>query len=81
MKKAPWWADTSGVNSDMMRRDTVSRLVSWFTAAIPVPEVRAKLVVQELYPVGTCGADFAAYIRKQYDYFGGIVRDANIRAE
>lgn len=65
----------------MTPRNTVSRLVSWFTAAILVPEVKAKLVVQELYPVARCGADFAAYIRKQYDYFGGVIRDADIRAE
>ena len=65
----------------MTPRDTVSRLVSWFAAAILVPEVKAKLVVQELYPVGTCGADFATYIRKQYDFFGRVVRDADIRAE
>jgi hypothetical protein len=25
MKKAPWWAETSGVSSDMMRRETDSR--------------------------------------------------------
>lgn len=65
----------------MTPRDTVSRLVSWFTAALSVPEVKAKLIVQELYPVGTCGADFAAYIRKQYDFFGRVIRDADIRAE
>jgi tripartite-type tricarboxylate transporter receptor subunit TctC len=62
-------------------QNIISRLVGWFTAAIQVPEVKAKLAVQQLYPVGTCGADFAAYIRKQYDYLGRVIRDAKIKAE
>ena len=33
---------------------------SWFTAAMRVPEIKAKLVAQSLYPVGICGADFGA---------------------
>jgi hypothetical protein len=41
-----------------------------------VPEVKSKLVVQGLYPVGTCGADFAAYIRERYDDYGRIIREA-----
>jgi hypothetical protein len=28
-----------------------------------------------------CGADFAAYLRKQYDEYGRIIREANIKAE
>ena len=39
-------------------KETVSQLEGWFTAAMQVPEIKAKLVVQGLYPVGTCGADF-----------------------
>ena len=62
-------------------QDTVSQLSTWFTAAMQVREVRAKLVVQGLYPVGTCGADFAALIRKQHDDYGRIIREANIKAE
>jgi tripartite-type tricarboxylate transporter receptor subunit TctC len=45
------------------------------------PEVRAKLVAQRLYPVEICGVDFAALLRKQYDDFGPIIREANIKAE
>ena len=54
----------------------------WFgTAAIGTPEIKSKLAVQELYPVGLCGAEFGAYLRKQYDIYGRIIRDANIKAE
>ena len=58
-----------------------SQLSSWFVTAMQVPEVKAKLVVQGLYPVGTCGADFAADLRRQYDDYGRVIREANIKAE
>jgi hypothetical protein len=31
-------------------------------------------------PVGMCGADFVVYLRKQYDEYGQIIREANIKA-
>jgi hypothetical protein len=33
------------------------------------------------HPVGICGDDFAAHIRKQGDEYGHIIREANIKAE
>jgi tripartite-type tricarboxylate transporter receptor subunit TctC len=62
-------------------KQTVSQLAGWFTAALQVPEVRAKLVGQGLYPVGTCGADFGALLRRQYEDYGRVLREANIKAE
>jgi tripartite-type tricarboxylate transporter receptor subunit TctC len=62
-------------------KETVSQLAGWFTAALQVPEVKAKLVVQGLYPVSICGGDFAALLRKQYDYFGRAIREANFKTE
>jgi tripartite-type tricarboxylate transporter receptor subunit TctC len=62
-------------------KETVSQLAGWFTAAMQVPEVKAKLVVQGLFPVGTCGADFAALLRNQYEEFGRVIREANIKGE
>ena len=50
-------------------------------ASIGPASIRAKLTRQGLYPVGTCGADFAVYIRKQYDEYGRIIREANLKAE
>lgn len=46
-----------------------------------VPEIRAKVVTLGLYPVGSCDTDFGAHIRKQYDEFGQVIRDTNMRAE
>ena len=62
-------------------KDMLSRLAGWFTAALEVPEVKAKLVAQGLFPVGMCGADFGAFIRTQYDDYGRVIREANIKAE
>jgi tripartite-type tricarboxylate transporter receptor subunit TctC len=60
---------------------TVSQLADWFGAALQAPEVKAKLVVQGLYPVGMCGAAFGTLVRKQYDDFGRVIHEANIKAE
>ena len=62
-------------------KETVSQLVGWFTAALRVPEIKAKLVAQGLYPVGMCGADFGSYLRKQFDDCGRVIREANIKVE
>jgi tripartite-type tricarboxylate transporter receptor subunit TctC len=62
-------------------KETVSQLAGWFTAALQVPEFKAKLAMQGLYPVGMCGEDFGAFIRKQYDDYGRAIREANIKAE
>jgi len=62
-------------------KKTVSQLAGWFTAAMQVPEVKRKLTVQGIYPVGMCGADFGTLLRKQYDDFGRIIRESNIKAE
>ena len=61
-------------------KQTISELADWFTAAMQAPDVKAKLAIQGLYPVGMCGMDFARYLRKQYDDFGRIIREANIKA-
>jgi len=61
--------------------DAIARLAGWFAAALPDAEVKDKLTAQGLRPVGICGAPFADYVRKQYDEFGRVIREANIKAE
>jgi tripartite-type tricarboxylate transporter receptor subunit TctC len=51
-------------------RETLSQLADLFAA---------KLSAQGLYPAGLCGADFRAYL--QYDEYGRVIREANIKAE
>jgi tripartite-type tricarboxylate transporter receptor subunit TctC len=59
----------------------ISQLVDWFTAALEVPEVQAKLEMQGLSRVGICGKDFGAFIRQQYDAVGSAIRETNIGAQ
>jgi tripartite-type tricarboxylate transporter receptor subunit TctC len=62
-------------------KEMISQFAGWFTAAMQLPEVKAKLAVQGLYPVGMCGADFNSLLRKQSDDYGRIIREANIKPE
>lgn len=59
-------------------KETVAQLAALFTAAMKAPEVRAKLVAQGLYPVAMCGADFAAYLRNQYEQYSRIIGASNL---
>jgi tripartite-type tricarboxylate transporter receptor subunit TctC len=62
-------------------KETITQYAGWFTAALQAPDVRTKLVGQGLYPVGTCGADFAAAYRRDNEDFGRVIRAADIKAE
>ena len=62
-------------------KDATAQLATWFKAAMQAPDVRQKLNNLGLYPVGTCLDDFAAHIRRQFDDYGRIIREANIEAE
>jgi tripartite-type tricarboxylate transporter receptor subunit TctC len=59
----------------------LSQLSDWLVAAMQVPDVKTKLVVQGLYPVGACGEDYAADLRRQFNDYGRVIREANIKAE
>jgi tripartite-type tricarboxylate transporter receptor subunit TctC len=62
-------------------KETISQLEGWFTKASQAPDIRSRLVAQGITPVGACGAGFAAYIRRQFDDYGRIIREASIKAE
>jgi tripartite-type tricarboxylate transporter receptor subunit TctC len=62
-------------------KETLSRLASWFTAALNAPEVRSTLVAQGIFPVGICGPDYVAHLRRTFEEYGRVIREANIRAE
>ena len=62
-------------------RQTASQFADGFTAAMKVPEINAKLLAQGFMPVGNGGADFGALLRKQYDSYGRIIREANIKSD
>ena len=61
--------------------EVTGRLGRWFAAAVQDGGVKAKLAAQGLRPVGTCGDDFRAQVRRQYEIFGQVIREAGIKAE
>jgi tripartite-type tricarboxylate transporter receptor subunit TctC len=61
--------------------DAISPLIDSFTAALGAPDVKQQLGRQGLLQVGVCGADFGALLRKQFDEYGRIIREASIRTE
>ena len=61
--------------------DVISQLIEWTRRAIEMPEFKSKLAAEGIYPVGICGAEFAAFLRKRYDEYGRVIREADIKAE
>jgi tripartite-type tricarboxylate transporter receptor subunit TctC len=62
-------------------RVVVAQLIDLFANALQVPEMKVKLIGQGLFPVKVCGAEFSDRLRKQYDDYGRVIREANIKAE
>jgi tripartite-type tricarboxylate transporter receptor subunit TctC len=62
-------------------KETIAQFSGWFQAALKEPEVKAKLALQGLYPVGQCGDEFASYIRRRFDDYGVMIKESNIKAE
>jgi tripartite-type tricarboxylate transporter receptor subunit TctC len=59
----------------------VRELAAWLTAAMDSAAVKPKLAALGLYTVGKCGAEFAADLRKRFDDYGRVLREANIKTE
>jgi len=58
--------------------DILNRLSGLFSSALKAPDMKPKLAQQGLFPVGMCGAEFGAYLRRQVDEYSRIIREANI---
>ena len=61
--------------------DAISQLAGWFSQSVQAPEIKSKLAAQGIDLGVTCGAEFVADLRKQYDVFGSAVREANIKSQ
>jgi tripartite-type tricarboxylate transporter receptor subunit TctC len=61
--------------------ETIAQLAASFSQAMKAPALNSRLAVQQIRPLVTCGADFAAFLRKRSDEFGRAIREANIKAE
>jgi tripartite-type tricarboxylate transporter receptor subunit TctC len=73
-----WWGVFAPAKTPLQ---TVSELAHWFTDALQAPELKSRLAAQGFSPAGRCGPDFASLLRKQYDDYGRIIRDAHIVTE
>jgi len=73
-----WFASFAAAKTP---KAAVSQLAAWLTAALQAPEIEQKLLIQGLYPAGLCGEELAAYLSDQFDDFGRIIRESNIKAE
>jgi tripartite-type tricarboxylate transporter receptor subunit TctC len=62
-------------------REMIAQLADWLHAAILSAEVRPKLGVQGFSAAGTCGADFASFLREQVNEYGQLIRESNMKAE
>jgi tripartite-type tricarboxylate transporter receptor subunit TctC len=58
--------------------EALTQLSGWFSSAVKAPDMKPKLAQQGLFPVGTCGAEFGAYLRRQGEEYSRIIREANI---
>jgi tripartite-type tricarboxylate transporter receptor subunit TctC len=58
--------------------DTIKELSGWFSKALKAPDMAPKLAQQGLLPVGACGAEFGAYMQRQFDEYSRVIREPNI---
>lgn len=58
--------------------DTLSKLSVLFSTALKAPGMTEKLGKQGLFPVGTCGTEFGAYMQKLGANYARIIHEANI---
>lgn len=59
----------------------VAQMAGWFAKAVQVPKVKTLLHTQGIETTGVCGAPFAADLRKRFDEYGQVIRDAHIKTE
>jgi tripartite-type tricarboxylate transporter receptor subunit TctC len=59
----------------------LTQFADWVTAASRSPEVKQKLGPIGFYPAPICGAGFASYYQDQYDAYGPLLREANMKTE
>jgi tripartite-type tricarboxylate transporter receptor subunit TctC len=73
-----WWGLFAPAKTP---KETVSQLAGWFSAALKAPEMKPKFAVQGFRAVGVCGTDFGSFLRTQYNEYGRVIRESNIKGE
>jgi tripartite-type tricarboxylate transporter receptor subunit TctC len=62
-------------------KERLAQLANLFRTAVQSPEIQPRLDVLGHDPVGMCGADFSAFIRKKYEEYSRTIRELNIKLE
>lgn len=71
-----------GIVAPVKTPDTVlAQLSKTFATALKAPVMKSKLAKEGLFPVGTCGAEFGAYMKKLGDDYARIIGEAHIKTE
>jgi tripartite-type tricarboxylate transporter receptor subunit TctC len=60
---------------------TLAQLSKTFATALKAPVMKSKLAKEGLFPVGTCGAEFGAHMKKLGDDYARIIDEAHIKTE
>jgi len=71
----PWYGVVAPAGTP---KGLLAQFNDWFKRALHAPEVDAKLTALHQIPVGECGADYAAFLRRQDEEIGRVVREADI---
>jgi tripartite-type tricarboxylate transporter receptor subunit TctC len=61
--------------------ETITKLIDLFGAAIKDPTVRAKYAALGFFTSGACGPAFGAILQKDYDDYGRIIRETNMKLQ
>jgi tripartite-type tricarboxylate transporter receptor subunit TctC len=59
----------------------VAKLIGWFSSALQAPQIKAKFATLGFFSGGQCGADFAAILRRDYEKYGKIARQAHLATQ
>jgi tripartite-type tricarboxylate transporter receptor subunit TctC len=62
-------------------KETLAQLSALFTSALRAPEVKTRLNSLGYYPAQMCGADFGAFLKREYEAYSRYVQEFNIKAE
>jgi tripartite-type tricarboxylate transporter receptor subunit TctC len=62
-------------------KETLDRLIGWFRAAGQSDELKQKLGALGIAPNVTCGAEYGASLKRQFEQYGTAIRAANLKIE
>jgi tripartite-type tricarboxylate transporter receptor subunit TctC len=62
-------------------KTAIAQFIEWIARALQEPEIKSKIAALGISVVGTCGNDFATFLRKRYEDYGRTIQEADIKVE